>query len=142
MAKVRLVLRFRELTSGVDTVADHDSIVRQQGYVWWGWWKKQTEPPRTEDIRMLRNWLASLGEFDAWLIDTSAERMHRATIEQIHLGQLPEQEQSHVPEYYREAHDVEAWFKINKIQFNVPYEPSIETSIGRDTLTTFTDDTP
>jgi hypothetical protein len=106
MAVVRLVLRFRELIPGVDTVDSHDSIVKEQGYVWWGWWKKQTESPRSEDIRMLRNWLASVGEVDAWLIDTSAERMHRATISEIHIGQLSEQEKLHIPQYYREANHI------------------------------------
>jgi len=39
-----IVLRFRDLvTEGGATVAEHRRVIRQFGFVWWGWWYRQSE---------------------------------------------------------------------------------------------------
>ena len=88
MAALRLILRFRELTLDVDTVREHSAVIDSDDFVWWGWWKKESEASRTAELEQLAVELHALREFDAWLIDTSAERMHRATISDIRIGSL------------------------------------------------------
>jgi hypothetical protein len=139
MSIPRLALRFRELTPGVDTVASHNLIIKKQGYTWWGWWKKQTEPDRTKDLRILKECIISAHRLEALLIDTSAERMHRAIIVDIHTGKLSEPEKLRVPKYYRDVADVAAWFKVTSIIADVPYEIPVENSIDPNTMITFLD---
>ncbi len=40
-----LLLRFRDLVNpqGDSTIHEHQDIISRHGYVWWAWWKKQTE---------------------------------------------------------------------------------------------------
>src|SRR4051794_31210683 len=123
MAALRLILRFRELTPGVDTITAHDEIRSATGHVWWGWWKKEREPDRGCELAELKNVVRAGKLFDAWLIDTSAERMHRATISDIQIGELPLEERAHVPEYYRNNSNIAAWFKMLGIEKNVEYRP-------------------
>ena len=44
-----VLLRFRDLTQGVDTIKAHNTIAEQKDEegkerVLWGWWKKEKEP--------------------------------------------------------------------------------------------------
>ena len=38
-----IALRFRDTTPGVDTIDAHKALLRREGAVWWGWWKKDFE---------------------------------------------------------------------------------------------------
>ena len=40
----KILLRFRDLTQGVDTIATHNEIAKEKQRVLWGWWKKEAEP--------------------------------------------------------------------------------------------------
>ena len=40
----RILLRFRDLTQGIQTIDVHNSVVAECGKVYWGWWKKEKEP--------------------------------------------------------------------------------------------------
>lgn len=41
---VAIVLRFRDLvTEQGGTISEHGKILRNRGYVWWGWWRRQSE---------------------------------------------------------------------------------------------------
>src|SRR5450631_3393754 len=48
-----LLLRFRELTEGVETIAAHNRIAEEHGYVLWGWWKKPPEMTPDPALTML-----------------------------------------------------------------------------------------
>lgn len=134
MATTSLVLRFRELTPGIDTIVEHERILHSEDYVWWGWWKKLSEPNRRDELDALIRSLERNKVLGAFLIDTSAERMHRATFDDVCIGSLPSTERQRVPQYYRTATDVAAWFKIKSIVMDIQYDPQIESIVGQDTL--------
>jgi hypothetical protein len=136
MATPRIILRFRELTPGVDTVRAHVAVIEKFGYVWWGWWKKQTEPDHSEALRIAHNTLKHDDRIFAWLIDTSAERLHLATITAIE-SKLPNSETEKVPSYYRDAKNIPVWFRIESIEPDRPYARELEAKIGQNTLAIF-----
>lgn len=80
MAPPRLILRFRELTPAVDTIRAHLEVIEKHGSVWWGWWKKETEPDHAADIRNLAQTVDNDHPVEVDLIDTSAERLHLAQV--------------------------------------------------------------
>jgi hypothetical protein len=141
VAALRLILRFRELTPGVDTIFEHEAVLKRSGFVWWGWWKKEAEQGRDDDLAELQHEIHARRQFDAWLIDTSAERMHRATISDVRLAILSGKERKHVPRYYRDRGAVAAWFKVTSIHKDVPYDLKVESVIGQDTLAVIEDRT-
>src|SRR5215831_5424556 len=98
MEAPRLVLRFRELTPDVDTIQAHLAVLTRKRSVWWGWWKKEMEPSHNEEIRALEENVSRRTPIAAWLIDTSAERLHLAEVIQVKT-QLSLRETTGVPPY-------------------------------------------
>ena len=134
MAAPRVILRFRELTPGIDTIAAHREILDREPYVWWGWWKKETEADPGDVLEKLQFQARSPTRLTLTLIDTSAERMHEATAVDI-LRVLPNEEQEKVPEYYRErATLVFAWFRLIDLRRDVQYDRDFEERIGQGTI--------
>jgi hypothetical protein len=132
VATYRVILRFRELTPGVDTISEHERILREEGYVWWGWWKKETETDLALNFADLSQAARSSG-VQLTLIDTSAERMHFALADEV-AQVLPNKERERVPPYYRaQARIVFAWFRLTKIDQDVGYDAAVERLIGNRT---------
>jgi predicted MPP superfamily phosphohydrolase len=48
------VLRFRDIAED-DTIRKHRELISTSGSVWWGWWKKVSEPDRWQEIEELRD---------------------------------------------------------------------------------------
>jgi hypothetical protein len=133
MEKMAIILRFRELTPGTDTIQEHAKLRAGGGYVWWGWWKKGAEPDATALLADLAQ-RARAGALAAYLIDTSAERMHQAQVADVVGGPLPQEEWRFVPEYYRGDRSVAAWFKLVSIELDREYDPQVESQIGQATI--------
>jgi calcineurin-like phosphoesterase family protein len=114
-----IVLRFRDFPDlAADTVKEHRALIGTYGHVWWGWWRKATEPDRGEELRNFSKRLAaeptSIG-----LVDISTRRYFLAEVthcvassgeEGIHS---PEPEAT--PQYYADR-AVAAWFRCTQIR--------------------------
>lgn len=134
MATPRVILRFRELTPDVDTIHAHLAVKKRKGSVWWGWWKKEAEPDHANELRLLGDTVTRDTPIYVWLIDTSAERLHLATVIEV-KRELPASEQEKVPRYYRDSIDrIPAWFRISNIEVDQPYRRDLEAQIGQRTL--------
>lgn len=120
-----IVLRFRDLVA--DTITEHQKLITEFGYVWWGWWKKQDEPDRSEELNQLQARLAHQ-EIEIGLFDRSGkERFFKASLlECIHQNgkPLPSPEERATPSYYRQS-SVSAWFKLSRIDDLSPGDASM-----------------
>jgi len=110
-----MVLRFRDLvTAPGETIKEHDALIQQHGYVWWGWWNKPEErTPRNTFATFtaiarkdgLRVFLAHSG--DRALYQTSlADIVMSATEDPIKTP-----EPGKTPPYYGNA-QYKAWLKL------------------------------
>jgi hypothetical protein len=134
MEAPRLILRFRELTPEVDTIKAHLNIRDRRGSVWWGWWKKEIEPSHEAELRALEANVSRRTPIGAWLIDTSAERLHLAEVIEVKT-QLSTNDAISVPSYYRKnIAEIPAWFRISKIEVDQPYRRDLEAVIGQNTM--------
>jgi hypothetical protein len=137
MATPRVILRFREVTPHIDTIQEHLAVLKAKGFVWWGWWKKKFEADRLADLARLQQAIKREGAFQAWLIDTSAERLHLATVTDIRF-RLSGSDIEAVPAYYRGAiSEIPAWFRLSEIKVDQRYRSDIEEKIGQDTLAVY-----
>jgi 3',5'-cyclic AMP phosphodiesterase CpdA len=109
----KILLRFRD-TSSIDTIAEHIHIVNKNGYVWWGWWKKDSEPQREGLFKELKN---EISKFSFYLFDRSTNRFYYLKIEDIYF-QMNEKvhspERENTPSYYEDS-ILPLWIKVIKI---------------------------
>ena len=116
----KIILRFRDLSTpaGTTTVGEHNKIIAQKGYVWWGWWHKAGETVPEEAFREILAEISRNGGYEVYLFDTGKYKLYRARIIDIHwdnklrLVATPEREA--IPDYYGDAHYL-AWFKLDLI---------------------------
>lgn len=111
-----LMLRFRDLvTEPGGNIAEHRRIIRQRGYVWWGWWARQREqvPHRVLD----ELFPSESTPTEIFLFDSGMMRMYRtlarkAIVAPSHLGvNSPDFEAT--PEYYVRGR-YPAWFRLEE----------------------------
>ena len=48
-----VVLRFRDHSAQYDTIREHQTLIQVFRYVWWGWWRKDSEPDHRNDLEEL-----------------------------------------------------------------------------------------
>jgi 3',5'-cyclic AMP phosphodiesterase CpdA len=110
-----ILLRFRDLT-GDDTIGSHRAIISQLGYVWWGWWKKESEPSRDGELKEL-NPSASGHSLEIGLFDRKERRYFSAIATDCRVGLEPihSPEQRCTPKYYANE-KVAAWLKLQSIE--------------------------
>ncbi len=117
-----IILRFRDIvTPNHQTINLHRQVIDQQGYVWWGWWKKQTEIAPKDLFRDLSQRLHSLSNEEAfriYLFDSGQEYLFSARLLQIAFQSGREifcPEPLAMPPYYRDR-AFAAWFKLTSIK--------------------------
>ncbi|MDB1124699.1 hypothetical protein [Vibrio algarum] len=126
MAAPRIILRFRNARTDVDTISEHQKLINLHDNVYWGWWKKDTEISQSH--------LFGEQPGSAYIIDTSEEKLYLAEYSKSFLSEKEKPTINLVPEYYRENCDkVAGWFVLNRIQ-EVPYSKEFETIIGQKTF--------
>lgn len=127
MGSERIVLRFRDTTPHVNTISEHENLIRKQGAVWWGWWRKHFEPDH-------RSLLESLSAGDSsggclFIIDRSTRRLFSASYLQVAV-RSSDVDDARIPEYYRGQRDrVAAWFLLQSIA-SAKYDERIDSLIG------------
>ena len=108
-----LILRFRDPTDEVKTIAAHEEIISNYGAVWWGWWKAQKETLTYEELNILEHY----GKDYVMLIDRSLNMLYKATIEKISTDAKNDTELNQTPAYYRDkASEISTWFLISSIE--------------------------
>src|SRR5471030_2502547 len=102
-----LILRFRDPTDDVKTIAAHEEIISNCGAVWWGWWKAQKETLTDEEFNILNNYSKDY----VMLIDRSLNILYKATIKKISTNAPNIAELNQTPAYYRDkAPEISTWF--------------------------------
>ncbi|MDQ3802059.1 MAG: hypothetical protein M3384_21750, partial [Acidobacteriota bacterium] len=131
MEKPIIALRFRELTPNILTIEEHRSLLKRFDKVWWGWWRKAWESKNEEEIKELfqnpsnRNGLV-------YLVNRETKEMFKAHYQQVLLGDSVENTDL-IPEYYRNADGVAAWFLLTEIK-GVKYNRKIAEMFGDETF--------
>lgn len=110
-----LILRFRDVTAD-DPIRKHRAIISDSGYVWWGWWKKESEPSRSRELGELAE-RARSGGLIIGLFDRSKEAYFAANIVDCVWADypIPSPELRRTPTYYSEER-VAAWFRFTSIE--------------------------
>lgn len=113
-ARYALMLRFRDLvTEPGGNIAEHRRIIRQRGYVWWGWWARQREKvPRhvLDEVFPSESTPTEIVLFDSGMMRLYRTRASKAVIAPSHLGvNSPDFEAT--PDYYVRGR-YPAWFRL------------------------------
>lgn len=113
-----LILRFRDLAIS-DTIGEHEKIIDEREYCWWGWWNKPQEKlPR--DVLATLNTQAKGSGLEIYLFDSGKKYVYKAECVEIKFStdesaiNLGEAELEKIPEYYRTQKYL-AWFKFKSI---------------------------
>src|SRR5262249_13162558 len=116
-----IILRFRDINQD-GTVERHRKLISAAGYVWGGWWKKDSEPRRLNGLEELRARTRAeplaIGLFDR---STGAFYCAIAIDCAFADGPIASPEPHKTPSYYS-TEKVPAWFKLTSIE---PLEKSI-----------------
>ena len=105
-----LILRYSSYSR--DTIAEHDRVLIDRGYVWWGWWKKRHEP-----------WPGQLSPSldtpcEVGLVDRSAGEYYSAICDEAVSGggdSLDSPDIEATPQYYSaDSHPL--WLKLTTIK--------------------------
>lgn len=112
-----IALRFRDLEVA-NTIRDHDLILKDRDFVWWGWWHKPGEVvPRTV-LSELKEEIAAEGSLDVFLVDSGHLSLLRARVLDIEVSPTEDAidapDQSAVPAYYAIVKR-KVWFKFAEI---------------------------
>ncbi len=108
------LLRFRDHEQGVDTIEEHQKIIRDVGHVWWGWWKKQSEPDRGQEIAEL-HYRAQQSPLVVGLFDRSTNRYFFSKVAAfVQTNSAPEMRST--PSYYATSRNVGTWLKLLSIE--------------------------
>lgn len=114
-----LLLRFRELTAGVETIPAHNRMVKEHGHVLWGWWKKPPEPTPDPALTILaRSVNKEGGDRLIFFVNSADGALYEARLLEIFYEpggtELKCPEPERCPEYYR-AKTLPAWFRVGEI---------------------------
>jgi 3',5'-cyclic AMP phosphodiesterase CpdA len=125
-----LILRFRDLvTPSGDTIARHQDIAQEKGYVWWGWWNKAGETIPDDVFRELSKSAKSETGLQLLLIDSGNARLYWAVCQEIFwdkdLKRVPSPDQELTPDYYKDQSYL-AWFKFSEISPPVADESTLQ----------------
>jgi predicted MPP superfamily phosphohydrolase len=110
------VLRFRDI-EGDDTIRKHRQLISDSGSVWWGWWKKVSEPDRWREIEELKE-KCRTSPMTVGLFDYSTAKFFLANmIECISARGEPVSSPDGrcTPRYYADR-KFPAWFRFTNIE--------------------------
>lgn len=118
-----ILLRFRNLTQGVDTIKEHNKIVEQKdakeeerGRVLWGWWKKEKEPLPNPTLSDLQKEIDNGRSATIYIVNSDTGMFYKAPLYKIYYtgDKIFAPASEMCPEYYRETKQY-AWFEIGHI---------------------------
>lgn len=113
-----IFLRFRDLiTEDGTTIERHAEVIRNKGYVWWGWWKKGNETTPYDELSILRAYVEEKPT-DLYLVDSGQRKLYRAKCSDMKYTKDQKKESpdsQYTPEYYNKQ-QYYAWFKFTEIK--------------------------
>ncbi len=113
-----IILRFRDLvTADNETINEHSAIIKEYGYVWWGWWKKGNEKTPFLEFSALSA-KAKEKARPIYLLDSGQSKLFKATCADIQLkseSKFSSPEKDRTPVYYS-SQEYYAWFKLTSIE--------------------------
>lgn len=125
----RIVLRFRDVAPGIDTIEAHREVISTQGSVWWGWWRKEFEP---DPARLFED-LNRTAPGRVTILDKSTRRAFLAEYLQA-ARKLGDSDDTRIPRYYAgERNSVSGWLLLRTI-IEQPYDNTLAERIGESTL--------
>lgn len=109
-----VILRYRDVT-GDSTIARHRNLITQAGYVWWGWWKKDAEPSRFNELQELAE-RAKKQKLVVGLFDRSTGEFYSAQMTDCVCSDaaISTPEPLKTPSYYSNE-KLPAWLKLTSI---------------------------
>jgi hypothetical protein len=123
---IRFLFRFRDLVGS--TLIEHRKVIREQGRCWWGWWKRPTEDDRAEVWDALARDASVDNPQPVGLFDSGSGKVFLAWVQGVtgpRAGReagghprVPMEENSLVPQYYRDSPFSFAWMKLGAIDNN------------------------
>lgn len=115
-----LILRFRDLVTarGV-TIKEHQKIIKDNEYVWWGWWNKLGETIADDAFRELSNKIEKGKSLNLILFDSGQEIIYKAVCTDIVWDtshkEIDSPEPKKTPKYYSGQRSCLIWFKFSRI---------------------------
>ena len=107
-----VLLRFRDVNPGINTIDEHRKMIREKNAVWWGWWRKHFEPDTLKSLLT-----GNIAKSPIFIVDNSTARLFKCQCSKIVTTPLSQRELEKVPDYYRSQHlRVSAWFKFTEIR--------------------------
>lgn len=128
-----ILLRFRDLTQGVNTIDAHNSIVKsnESRHVLWGWWKKEKEPFPSPALSDLAKELGNGNITYIYMMNSDTGVFYRATLHKIYYSpdsKIAAPDYKMCPEYYNKTTQY-AWFEMGEIsQISFPDLPNLVLS--------------
>ena len=110
------ILRFRDIAKDA-TIRSHRQIISSSGSVWWGWWKKQSEPDRRRELDELRE-KCRTAPITIGLFDRSTAQFFFAVMSDCVVspdGPVVSPDRRRTPGYYSEER-LPAWFQLTSIE--------------------------
>jgi hypothetical protein len=119
----RIILRFRDLVTDVGgTIAEHRSILRSFGEVWWGWMMRPQEHVPRMEFCELKTEMERSGFANIFLFDTGSpehDALYRCKLSGIAVApkgtRIGSPEPEKTPEYYNRGR-YPGWFRLNSIE--------------------------
>jgi 3',5'-cyclic AMP phosphodiesterase CpdA len=111
-----LVLRFSNFET--DTIEEHRMILRDNGRVWWAWWKKLHEPFPADELEKTTHELRAKGRLPIGLVDRATAKFFIADCVDVKFepsgALLPSPVPELTPEYYSDRR-FQTWFCFDSI---------------------------
>lgn len=115
-----ILLRYRDLTPSINTIDEHNKVVKEKGRVLWGWWKKGSEQmPDPYLFEMAEEMKLNSSISKVFIINSGTYELYEAVLYKIYydLGgakDFPNNIEI-CPEYYS-MERLPAWFELGEIQ--------------------------
>lgn len=115
-----LLLRYRDITPSINSIDEHNSIVKKNGKVLWGWWKKGSEQmpdPYLYELAEKMNKNSSISK--VFIVNSGTYELYEAVLYKIYYNMggakdfPPNMELC--PKYYAEE-KLAAWFELGEIK--------------------------
>lgn len=118
-----MVLRFRDLVA--PTIVAHRELIKQHGYVWWGWWNRPNEMVPRTTFAQFKQIIDETGLMPIYLVDSGQNLLFKAILVEIDDSPTeklkPCREADKTPSYYKGA-SYKAWFRFTAIDDVEPGE--------------------
>jgi hypothetical protein len=110
MSESRFLFRFRDLVA--PTIEEHQRVITERGWCWWGWWKRPSEDSRSDIWDDIAQQTSAGQAVEVGLFDSGSGTVYRALVKGVikpaqagadNTIKVPQQEADHVPPYYRES---------------------------------------